>query len=249
MTQVQKHKNSKTIWAMIAAAGKGSRMSSSESKQFLDLAGKSVIKRSCEAFEKARYIDQYVVVAAPNQVIAMKAELSFFAQKGKCAGVIAGGETRQASVYQGLSYLYHDLDLTDFCVVLVHDGARCLVKPQLIDQVAQKILTEHCGVAPVVPVKDTIRLLDLEGKPQLTPPRDRLVAMQTPQGASLNALYYAYDYVFHNQEEVTDDVEALLQRNYPVRFIEGDRSNIKITYPDDLALANYYLKKHDSSLK
>lgn len=240
------------IFALIAAAGQGSRMGLPGGKQLLDLAGKTVIRRSCEAFEASSYIDGYVVLTEPASLQAMHEELYDLKSQGKCLAILQGGPSRQATVMEGLRYLQIKMDRysggrysqhspEDRIICLVHDGARCLVTPQLIDQAAVLILDQRVGTAPALPATDTVRILHKTGLSSETPPRDQTLLMQTPQGADLDVVLEAYYKAEADGLQLTDDVQALEHLGYPLCFYEGDPQNLKLTRPQDLALARFYL--------
>lgn len=127
--------------------------------------------------------------------------------------------------------------------VLLHDAARCLVTPALVSSVIAYIQCARCGVAPYIPVRDTIRLLDEPNGSWIadTLPRNRLGAMQTPQGADLDIMLEASRVAQCKKASLTDDVEALRFVGYPVRLIPGELHNVKMTYPEDMALAEHII--------
>lgn len=250
--RAERHMRAK-IYAIIAAAGQGSRMGRPGGKQLIELEGKSVIRRTCEAFEASSYIDAYLVLADPANLQAMQEDLYELKSQGKCLAIIQGGDSRQASVMEGLRYLQISLDRhsggrysqqspEDRIVCLVHDGARCLVSPQLIDQVAVLILDQRVGTAPALPATDTVRILHQAGGTSETPARDQALLMQTPQGADLDVMLAAYYKAEADGLVLTDDIQALEHLPYPLHFYEGDRKNIKLTRPEDLDLARFYLR-------
>lgn len=126
---------------------------------------------------------------------------------------------------------------------LLHDAARCLVTPALISSVIAYIKCARCGVAPYIPVRDTIRLLDEPNGSFIadTLPRNRLGATQTPQGADLDIMLEASRVAQGQKVSLTDDVEALRLVGYPVRLIPGELHNVKMTYPEDMALAEHII--------
>ncbi|NLJ70989.1 MAG: 2-C-methyl-D-erythritol 4-phosphate cytidylyltransferase [Clostridiaceae bacterium] len=125
---------------------------------------------------------------------------------------------------------------------IVHDGARCLVDKELVQGYLTELEQDYVGLGVAVAVKDTIRRIDDAGNVVETPKRSNLRAMQTPQGSDFEVLFAAYQYVKENQIEVTDDIAVLEAINYPVKLYPGDLANIKITYPEDILLAEKLLK-------
>lgn len=252
---VKDKKDFKTI-ALIAAAGQGSRMQREGGKQLIELAGKSVIKRSVQKFQDHPLVDAYLVICSEEDMHEIQRDLYEFKSGGKCLGIIPGGQRRQDSVYLGLqkikSLIGNDTGLIqeensslldEDTIVLVHDGARCFVSESLITQAIQMIQEQNVGTAPVIPATDTVRILDDQGKIYLSPDRDRVVLMQTPQGAKFSALYKAYTAINQEDLEISDDIQALEFIKYPVHFYPGDWHNIKLTRPQDLALAMYILQE------
>lgn len=125
---------------------------------------------------------------------------------------------------------------------IVHDGARCLVDKELVQGYLAELKQDHVGLGVAVPVKDTIRRIDDTGNVVETPKRSYLRAMQTPQGSDFEVLFAAYQYTKENRIEVTDDIAVLEAIDYPVKLYPGNLANIKITYPEDLLLAEKLLK-------
>ncbi len=152
--------------------------------------------------------------------------------------LLLGGATRQASVAQGLTHLPADCER-----VLIHDGARCLVSPDLMDRAALA-LRDHAGIITAVPVKDTIK--EVEPATQQicrTPPRERLWAAQTPQGFRVDLLREAHRQAVAQDWQVTDDAALFERLGWPVVIVPGEETNLKVTTPLDLALAEFILNK------
>ena len=152
---------------------------------------------------------------------------------------VRGGATRQESVYNGLQAL------PDGGRVVVHDGARCLATPDLFDRCAQE-LTAHSGIIAAIPVKDTIKIVDGEGNIRETPDRRELWAAQTPQGFDIALLRECHDRGKREGWEVTDDAALFERCELPVRVVEGEETNLKITTPADLAIAEAILRQRQS---
>lgn len=234
------------IHAIIAAAGTGTRMQRQGGKQCINLAGKTVIRRSCEAFEAHDALRSYLVLAHPAELRAMQDELADLQATGKLIAVIPGGLSRQESCLLGLrfyqrwllAYPKHYREL-----MLIHDGARCLLSQALLERVCAKLLEGRCGVAPAMPVTDTIRVLNAEKLVLQTPDRSKLLAMQTPQGADFPVLMAAAEEAYRQGLKIRDDLTALEHIGYPIRFVPGEASNMKLTHPEDLALASFYLSQ------
>ena len=232
------------VYAVIAAAGSGSRMAMPQNKQFLLLGGMPVIRRTILAFENCEQVAGILVVSAADQIPAMQ---NLLAGAGKILGVTAGGPSRQESVWRGLQALIGLAGPTDGCPVLVHDGARCFVSQAVINRVIDGIRRHQaCGAA--VPVKDTIKQANPDRLVVETPDRSRLWAMQTPQGATFAKLYQAYAQAASRNLQATDDLGLLEQAGNPVYLADGDYLNIKITTPDDLLLGEWLARQTDREI-
>jgi 2-C-methyl-D-erythritol 4-phosphate cytidylyltransferase len=151
--------------------------------------------------------------------------------------LIQGGETRQESVYNGLQALP-----TEAQRVLIHDGARCLATPQLLDRCAA-VLLNCSGLVAGVPIKDTIKVVNETGIIQDTPDRRQLWAAQTPQGFEVQLLKQCHDQGRNSGWEVTDDAALFERCGLPVRIVEGEETNLKVTTPIDLAIAEFILRQ------
>jgi 2-C-methyl-D-erythritol 4-phosphate cytidylyltransferase len=148
---------------------------------------------------------------------------------------IPGGSTRQESVYNGLQALP-----TNAGQVLIHDGARCLATPDLFNACSEAIL--HCsGLIAAVPVKDTIKVVDDNDIIKSTPERKQLWAAQTPQGFDVKLLKQCHAEGVRQGWEVTDDAALFEKCGIEVRIVPGEETNLKITTPQDLAIAEFIL--------
>jgi 2-C-methyl-D-erythritol 4-phosphate cytidylyltransferase len=153
---------------------------------------------------------------------------------------IEGGATRQASVYNGLQGLPSAAER-----VLIHDGARCLATPDLFDRCAAVLLT--CpGLIAAVTVKDTIKVVDKMGIVEHTPDRSNLWAAQTPQGFEVKLLKACHEQGRTLGWEVTDDAALFEKCDLPVTIVPGEETNLKITTPVDLAIAEFILRSRKS---
>jgi 2-C-methyl-D-erythritol 4-phosphate cytidylyltransferase len=227
------------VFAIIPAAGSGSRMNLGQNKQFLLLGRYPVIIRTLRVFEAHPAISGYVVIATPGEEGAMRRLLADHGLK-KCLAVALGGATRQLSVLHGLAALAANWPgnqaALSGCQVLVHDGARCFVTPEIIDRVINGIRQfQACGAA--VLVKDTVKLADKNGQVVKTLDRSLLWAMQTPQGSTYGTLRAAYDLAVSHKWQATDDLAVLEMAGLPVHLVSGDERNIKLTTPTDRLLA------------
>jgi 2-C-methyl-D-erythritol 4-phosphate cytidylyltransferase len=202
-------------------------------KVFASLGGKPVLARVIDAFESCDAVDQVVVVVSRKNLEKCR---QLIADEGwsKPIEVCAGGRRRQDSVAAGLKRL-------DNCQwVVVHDGARPLVTSTLIERGLRAARETGAAVA-AIPVIDTIKLAKNDRIVHQTPPRQNLWAVQTPQVFRYGLIVEAY---LKAEEEVTDDASLVERLGYKVKLYMGAYDNIKITTPDDLALAELLLKKH-----
>jgi len=216
---------SQKVGAIIVAAGRGERMGGID-KIFAALGGTSVLERVAAVFEASPYIDHFVIVLTQDNVARgrhMLAGKTF----SKLAKVIPGGARRQDSVEAGLK----SLPLCQW--VVIHDGARPLVSPELITAGLEAAQETGAAVA-AVPVIDTIKLVNDVGYVKETLDRSRLWAVQTPQVFRLDIIKAAYSKAIG---EVTDDAALVEALGYDVKLYMGAYDNIKLTTPADLVLA------------
>lgn len=221
---------------LIPAAGMGRRMGSERNKLLLTLLGKPLLAWTLLAAEEARDISWIGImgqIADQPDFKAILAELSL----SKPVQLILGGETRQESVYNGLQALPAAAER-----VLIHDGARCLATPQLLERCAAALL-DCPGLIAAVPVKDTIKVVDKTGIIQDTPDRRQLWAAQTPQGFEVQLLKQCHNQGRDFGWQVTDDAALFERCGLPVRIVEGEKTNLKVTTPVDLAIAEFILRQ------
>jgi len=227
-----------TCHLLIPAAGSGKRMGGDRNKLLLPLLGKPILQWTLEAALKSESIDWIGLLCQPHdrepfkQIIGQILEQS---NTSKSIALIQGGETRQDSVYNGLQAL------PDHAIyVLIHDGARCLATPDLFDRCAEAVKI-YSGLIAAVPVKDTIKIVE-NGIVIDTPNRDRLWAAQTPQGFHVAPLKAAHIKGRTQQLSVTDDAALFEHIGLPVQIVDGEETNLKITTPQDLSIAEFILQ-------
>ncbi len=220
------------IPVIIVAAGSSSRMGGID-KQSALLSGVPVLARTLMAFERSDVISGIILVVRPEDVFSMQ----LMAEKygiDKLTDIVCGGKTRQESVLKGFERLG-----SEAAEVLIHDGARPLVGEDIIRSVADG-LKSHSAVACAVPVKDTVKVIDKNGRVVNTPDRTSLAAVQTPQGVRTQDYRTAAEKV-GDVSKFTDDMSVMEAAGYDVYTVAGDYRNIKITTPEDLKLAEFLI--------
>jgi 2-C-methyl-D-erythritol 4-phosphate cytidylyltransferase len=223
------------VYLLIPAAGTGRRMGSDRNKLLLQVRSLTIIAWTLLAAEAASQISWIGIISQPNDWQDFK-EIFARLNLTKPVELISGGETRQASVYNGLQALPAAAKQ-----VLIHDGARCLATPDLLDTCANAI--RHCsGLIAAVPVKDTIKVVGEDGIIQSTPDRRQLWAAQTPQGFDVQLLKQCHEEGISQGWEVTDDAALFEMCGYKVQIVQGEETNLKVTTPQDLAIAEFILK-------
>lgn len=222
----------KRCGAVIVAAGSASRMKGID-KIMADLGGMSVIARTVKAFQECDCISEIVIVTREDLIPAVTAACLAFE---KVTAVVAGGDSRQESVNNGLSALSDKVKLA-----AIQDGARPFAAWQMIDRVVRAANT-YGAAAPAIPVKDTIKAVS-GGVVTNTPDRKTLQAVQTPQVFDKDLLRAALLRAKEDGAEVTDDCYAVERLGMSVKIVEGDERNIKITTPMDLKIAALILEE------
>ncbi|MBE6788083.1 MAG: 2-C-methyl-D-erythritol 4-phosphate cytidylyltransferase [Ruminococcaceae bacterium] len=224
---------------IIAAAGTASRMQGTD-KIMYKINGKEVLLHSVLAFKNAGCTDKIVVVTSADKIekitdILNNAELNLPFE------VVRGGETRQKSVLNGLGRCCDSSDC-----IMIHDAARPMISPELIKELYKKVVDEKIGAAAVgVKVKDTIKEVSESGVILSTPDRNSLVAIQTPQCFETALYKKAFEEAEKQGRDYTDDCQLVEAIGKSVYVVEGDYKNIKITTPDDLILAETFLKERE----
>lgn len=224
------------VAAIVVAGGSGERFGAQGGKQLAELQGRPVVAHSVVAVASARSVAEVIVVCHPDRVEEYRDALSGLAVDASL-DFVAGGDTRQASVAAGLAALP-----ADTAVVAIHDGARPLV-PHALTERAIEALAQDPALAGVVvghASSDTIKLTDGELIIE-TPDRARLWAVQTPQVFRVEPLRRAFAAAEHDGFLGTDDASLVERIGEQVRLIEGPADNIKVTRPEDIAIAEAVL--------
>ena len=219
---------------LIPAAGSGKRMGADGNKLLLQVRSKPLIAWTLLAAEAASSISWIGIVSQPPDWDDFKSIIADLRLK-KTIELISGGSTRQESVYNGLQALPSHAER-----VLIHDGARCLATPNLLNACSEAII-DCFGLIAAVPVKDTIKVVDDNGIIKSTPERKQLWAAQTPQGFDVKLLKQCHAEGVRQGWEVTDDAALFEKCGIEVRIVPGEETNLKITTPQDLAIAEFIL--------
>ena len=223
---------------LIPAAGIGKRMLHDRNKLLITLLGQPLLAWTLIAAEQAASISWIGIIGQSEDRSDLDTILGNISLS-KPVQFIQGGKTRQESVYNGLQGLPDSAER-----VLIHDGARCLATPDLFDRCAAAIAT--CpGLIAAISVKDTIKIVDSAGIIVDTPDRANLWAAQTPQGFEVKLLKACHEKGRALGWEVTDDAALFEKCSLPVTIVPGEETNLKITTPVDLAIAEFILRSRD----
>lgn len=256
--------NGRKVYAIVLAAGSGRRMHSKTKKQFMEILGKPLFSWSASRFDHHPAVDGIILTTGEEDIPYMK-ELT--GTDGVCplqklAAIVAGGKERYNSVFEGLKKVaeLEKLDTaspdtgmtssgTQDPLIMIHDCARPLLTDAIIDDALHYAEKYHAAVIGM-PVKDTIKILDADHFVKETPERSSLWLMQTPQSFDFSLIYKAYAAMIRQDESgrlmipVTDDamvVESFAGQR--VKIIPGSYENIKVTTPEDVKIAELYLRK------
>lgn len=219
------------ISAIILAGGKGKRMGSAISKQFIDIKGKPIIYYTLKKFSENKKIDNIIVVLPEDEVKYFKENI-LKKYELRINKIVIGGKERQDSVYNALKSLKNSS--TD--IVLIHDGARPFISERIINE-GIKFAEIYGAAAPGVMPKDTIKVKNEKNFSVDTPNRANLVSIQTPQVFKFDEILECHEKIRYNGEMVTDDTMVVEKYGYSVYIYDGEYTNIKVTTPEDLILA------------
>lgn len=223
--------------AIVLAAGQGKRMGTKVQKQYLEIDGKPVLYYSLNVFEQSAVIDEVVLVVGENQVEYCYSEIVLKYGFDKVKTVVEGGAERYHSVWNGLQEVNED------GYVFIHDGARPFINEEILNRAYEDVQTcKSCVVG--MPVKDTIKLADSEGFVNNTPERSLVWMIQTPQVFESGLVKKAYALLMEQDNvQVTDDAMVVEQMlGHKVKLTMGSYENMKITTPEDLDIAEIFVK-------
>lgn len=224
------------VTAIVLAAGKGSRMNSDIPKQYLTLLGKPVLFYSLQAFEESA-VDEIILVTGSGEQEYCKKEIVEKYQIKKVTQIVEGGAERYISVHHGLQAA------EGAAYALIHDGARPLVSSFVINE-AIRCVKETGACVAGMPVKDTIQMVDENGMICATPDRRRTWIAQTPQCFAYELALSSYNEAIKKGDNSVTDDAMVVQRygNAKISMVEGGYENIKVTTPEDIAVAECFLK-------
>lgn len=236
-------KNKYQTAAVVLAAGSGKRMGSSTKKQYMLVGGKPVVYYSLKAFQDS-FVDEIVLVVSSGDIDYCQREIVEKYGFNKVRHIVEGGWERYHSVAIGLD----NISPCDY--VFIHDGARPMLTEEILDRAFECV--QKCNACVVgMPVKDTIKIADQKGNIASTPNRNLVWMVQTPQVFAYSLIAEAYHKLLLKEKElvqtgiaITDDamvVETLT--GHPVKLVAGSYENIKITTPEDITIAENFLKK------
>ena len=217
------------ISAIVLAGGRGKRMNYHKSKQFIEIKGKPVLVYTLEKFIYNKSIDEVILVLPEDEVDYCKKEV-LQRYSLKVDRIVIGGKERQDSVFNALEAM------EKANIVLIHDGARPFISEKIIEE-GIKYANIYGAAAPGVTPKDTIKIKNEDNISVDTPDRNMLVAVQTPQCFKYDEIYQCHRKIKEENAIVTDDTSVVERYGHKVYLYEGDYTNIKITTPEDLILA------------
>lgn len=220
------------VTAIVLAAGEGRRIGGDVFKAYLPIAGRPLVLRTLDRMFAAKTVEKVILVVAGNEITRCNALLR--ADPALCARpceLQTGGATRQQSAIRGLEKIGAETD-----IVIIHDGARPFVSAALIDRLVEAA-AEKGAVVAGLPVRDTIKVVGGDRLIQSTPERSALWEIQTPQVFKRELIIAAHEAAEKNGVQATDDAMVVERFGKPVYVLEGERTNFKITLPEDVWLA------------
>ena len=220
-------------FAIIVAGGLGTRMGNATPKQFMLLHDKPVLYYTIKTFLEA-FNDLHIILVLPEDYTDMGREIIDAYFDYSRIQITAGGETRFHSVMNGLDMVQED------AIIFVHDGVRCLLTVDLIHRCYTKAL-ENGSAIPVVPAKDSVRLI--EGEVNEAIERNKVVMVQTPQTFHSRILQPAFQIDY--KERFTDEASVVEEFGLKIELVDGEEQNIKITRPIDLIVAEHILLERE----
>ena len=228
------------VFAILPAAGLGTRMAGPQPKQFLSLGGIPILVHSLRAFAAVERVTAIVVAVRKTEMDRVQAQVAEYGFSGRVQ-VVQGGDNRQESVAHALAAIAAGPD----DVVLVHDAVRPLIDPATIDRTIDAVI-EHGAAIVGMPAVDTIKQVERTAHGALitsTIPREFVVLAQTPQGFRYGVLQSAFAEATADGFIGTDEASLVERAGFPVAVVPGSQVNLKITQSGDLELAEFYLRQ------
>ena len=225
------------VCAIIVAGGYGKRFGSIKKKQFIEICGKPVLYYSIDAFDSCELVSEIIVVLPASDLEFYDRAISKIKKFKKVLKVAQGGKSRQDSVYNGLENVSNKTD-----IVLVHDAARPLVNISTINKVIEQSIKSDCAIC-AIPVNDTVKQSTGDSLVEKTISREGLWLAQTPQGFKYSLIKSAFKNAYEKNIVGTDESSLVENLGIKPAIVEGSKYNLKITNPEDLKLAEFYLKE------
>lgn len=228
------------VFAILPAAGLGTRMAGPQPKQFLTLDGTPILIHSLRAFAAIDRVNVIYVAVRANEIERVQAQIAEYGLAGR-AHVVEGGENRQGSVANALAALHAE----DEDIVLVHDAVRPLIDSATIERTIDAVIAQGAAIVGL-PAIDTIKQVERTAHGAIitsTIPREYVVLAQTPQGFRYGLLQKAFAEAAADGFVGTDEASVVERAGLPVAVVPGSPANLKITKPGDLELAEFYLAR------
>jgi 2-C-methyl-D-erythritol 4-phosphate cytidylyltransferase len=233
------------VFAILPAAGLGTRMAGPQPKQFLSLGGIPILIHSLRAFASVPRITHIVVAVRKTEMERVQAQVAEHGFAGR-AQVVEGGDTRQESVAHALAAVEKSYNAAPDDIILVHDAVRPLIDAATISRTIDAV-GEHGAAIVGMPAVDTIKQVERTAHGALvtaTIPRESIVYAQTPQGFRFGLIQSAFAEATADGFLGTDEASVVERAGHPVAVVPGSAVNLKITQPGDLELAEFYLQHH-----
>ena len=226
----------KYLSAIITAAGSGTRMGAEINKPYLEIGNKKVLEYSLETVTSIEEFDEIILVVRKEDFPLATELVSIF--RDPRIKMVAGGASREESTYKGLCALNPKSEL-----VLSHDGVRPFASRNLFLEVLEEMKTYKAAITSTKS-KDTIKVANEKGEVDFTPNRDFVYNVQTPQAFDTKLIKDLYEKYFKSEAKITDDSQLFefFDRKEPVKIVEGEYSNIKITTTEDIIFATAYIR-------
>lgn len=229
--------------AIVLAGGQGKRMGTEIQKQYLNISGKPLLYYSLQTFQESNIIDEIILVVGEGQIEYVSENFVDAYNFTKVSRIVEGGKERYDSVWAGLCAIKEEKQADDY-YIFIHDSARPFVTEEILVRSYKEVVeTKACVVG--VPSKDTVKLVDDNVFAKETPNRNYVWIIQTPQVFEGALIIEAYSKLMScDHIQVTDDAMVVEQQlRFPVKMVQGSYENIKVTTPEDLDVAEIFVKR------